>query len=210
MEQHVHDIIAELCKLPAARNEFRLGDGIQFSNHANSLSRDEDLEADTTQPSSTGQSRPDQFCIHRVDGNTNTILTSVEYKPPHKLPVATLRAGLRSMDLWKKMVRSNKIPTDQVAKVRYNAERLVCSAIVQEYHVMVQEGLEYSYLTNGIARVFLRVPRDEPSTLYYSLFDPHSEVEKSLATRSSHVGNKLRPYTIADPKRGTAADSSFR
>lgn len=176
VEEHVHDIIVELCKLPAARDEFCLGDGIRFSNHANSLSRDEDPEADTGQPSSIRQPRPDQICIHRVDGNTNTILTTVEYKPPHKLPVATLRAGLRPMDLWKKMVRSNKIPTDQGAKAQYNAERLVCSAIVQEYHVMIQEGLEYSYLTNGIARVFLRVPQDEPSTLYYFLVDPHSEV----------------------------------
>ncbi|KAG9249475.1 uncharacterized protein F5Z01DRAFT_495976 [Emericellopsis atlantica] len=177
VEEHVHDIIAELCKLPAARDEFRLGDGIQFSNHANALSRSEACEADTSQPSSIPHPRPDQFCIHRVNGNPDTLLTTVEYKPPHKLPVATLRVGLRPMDLWKKMVRSNKIPTDQDAKVQYNAERLVCSAIVQEYHVMVQEGIEYSYLTNGIARVFLRIPQDEPSTLYYFLCDPHSELD---------------------------------
>ncbi|KAJ6003894.1 hypothetical protein N7540_013176 [Penicillium herquei] len=176
VEEHVHDIIAELCKIPAACDEFGLGDGIQFSNHSNSLSRNETFEADTSQPSSTPHPRPDQFCIHRVDGNTNTPVTSVEYKPPHKLPVATLRIGLRPMDLWKRMVRSNKIPTDQDAKLRYNAERLVCSAIVQEYHVMIQEGLEYSYLTNGIARVLLRVPQDDPSTLYYFFCDPHNEV----------------------------------
>ncbi|KAH7304561.1 hypothetical protein B0I35DRAFT_454667 [Stachybotrys elegans] len=176
VEEHVHDIIAELCKLPAARDEFGLGDGIQFINHANSLSRDEDFEAGASQPSSIPHPRPDEFCIHRIDGSSHTILTSVEYKPAHKLPVAALRMGLRPMDLWKKMVRSNKIPTDQDAKLQYNAQRLVCSAVVQEYHVMIQEGLEYSYLTNGVARVFLRVPQDEPSTLYYFLCDPHSEV----------------------------------
>ena len=177
VEEQVYDIIAELCKLPAACDEFGLGDGIQFSNHTNSLSRNETFETDTSQLSSTPNPRPDQFCVHRVDGNTNTLLTTVEYKPPHKLPIATLRMGLRPMDLWKQMVRSNKIPTDQDAKLRYNAERLVCSAIVQEYHVMIQEGLEYSYLTNGIARVLLRVPQDEPTTLYYFFCDPHSEVD---------------------------------
>lgn len=181
VEEHVYDIIAELCKLPAACDEFGLGDGIQFSNHTNSLSRNEILEVES-QPSNTPNPRPDQFCIHRVDGNTNTLLTTVEYKPPHKLPVATLRMGLRPMDLWKKMVRSNKIPTDQDAKLRYNAERLVCSAIVQEYHVMIQEGLEYSYLTNGIARVLLRVPQEEPTTLYYFFCDPHSEVNTAADT----------------------------
>ena len=88
------------------------------------------------------------------------------------------------MDLWKKMVRSNKLPTDQDAKLRYNAERLVCSAIVQEYHVMIQEGLEYSYLTNGIACVLLRVPQDEPTTLYYFFCDPHSKVNIAADTFS--------------------------
>ena len=177
VEEHVLDIIAELCKIPAACGEFGLGDGIQFSSHPNYLSRNEAFEADTNQLSSTPCPRPDQFCIHRIDGNTNTLLTTVEYKPPHKLPVAALRMGLRPMDLWKEMVGSNKIPTDQDAKLKYNAERLVCSAIVQEYHAMVQEGLEYSYLTNGITRVLLRIPQDEPTTLYYFFCDPHNEVD---------------------------------
>lgn len=75
------------------------------------------------------------------------------------------------------MVKSNKIPTDQEAKLRYNIERLICSAIIQEYHVIIQEGLEYSYITNGIARVLLRVSRDDPSTLYYFFCDPNSEVD---------------------------------
>ena len=180
VEEHVHDIITKLCKLPAARDEFGLGDGIQFSNHTNSLNENEAIEADASQPSSVHHPKPDQFCIHRVNDNTTTLLTFVEYKPPHKLPVATLRMGLRPMGLWKDMVRSNKIPTDQEAKLRYNAERLVCSALVQEYHVMIQEGLEYSYVINGIARVLLRVPHDDPSTLYYLLCDPNSEVNAEV------------------------------
>ncbi|KAJ5559456.1 hypothetical protein N7513_001855 [Penicillium frequentans] len=177
VEEHVHDIIAELCKIPAACAEFGLGDGIQFSNHTHSLSRDETVGADESHLSSTPHPRPDQFCIHRVDGNTNTLLTTVEYKPPHKLPVAALRMGLRPMDLWKTMVRSNKIPTDEHAKLRYNAERLACSAVVQEYHAMFEEGCEYSYVTNGLTRILLRVPHDEPSTLYYFFCDPHGEVD---------------------------------
>ncbi|KAL5000502.1 hypothetical protein BDV10DRAFT_162155 [Aspergillus recurvatus] len=180
VEDHVRDIITELCKLPAARDEFNLGDGIQFSNHTNFLNENKPIETDANQPSSIHHPRPDQFCIHRVDGNTTNLLTTVEYKPPHKLPVATLRMGLRPMDLWKDMVKSNKIPTNQEAKLRYNAERLACSAIVQEYHVMVQERLEYSYVTNGIARVLLRVPQDNPSTLYYFFCDPNTEVDPEV------------------------------
>lgn len=43
---------------------------------------------------------------------------------------------------------------------------------------MIQEGLEYSYLTNGFALVLLRVPYDEPSTLYYHLYEPNTEVSQ--------------------------------
>ncbi|KAL4945863.1 hypothetical protein BDV06DRAFT_183947 [Aspergillus oleicola] len=188
VEDHVRDIITELCKLPAARDEFNLGNGIEFSNHTNSLHKNKTIEIDASQPSSIHHPRPDQYCIHRIDGNTTSLLTTVEYKPPHKLPVTTLRMGLRPMDLWKDMVKSNKIPTNQEAKLRFNAEQLACSAIVQEYHVMIQEGLEYSYVTNGIARVLLHVPKDNPSTLYYFFCDPNSELDLEV----NHTSQLLR------------------
>ncbi|KAK1141161.1 hypothetical protein N8T08_009328 [Aspergillus melleus] len=66
---------------------------------------------------------------------------------------------------------------EEPEKSRYHAERLVGSAIVQEFHVMVQEGLEYSYLTNGLMDVQLWVRYDDPATFYYHLGDP---VELSL------------------------------
>ncbi|KAH1297213.1 hypothetical protein KXW28_009153 [Aspergillus fumigatus] len=171
VEDHVHDIVAELCKIPDAREEFRLGSGVWFDNHANAL--DEDDEIDASQLSTTKPSKkPDQFCIHRVDGTTSTLLTTVEYKPPHKLSVTILREGLRPMDFWHEIVEPDTVPTEEPEKSRYNAARLVGSAIVQEFHVMIQEGLEYSYLTNGLMDVQLRVPYDDPTTLYYDLGDP--------------------------------------
>ncbi|KAJ5489170.1 hypothetical protein N7539_004060 [Penicillium diatomitis] len=214
VEEHVNDIITELCKIPAAREEFGLGDGVQFSNHTNSLNDNDAIEADTSQPSSVHHPRPDQFCIHRVDDRSTTLLTTVEYKPHHKLPVATLRMGLRPMNLWKEIVKSNKIPTDKDAKMRYNAERLVCSALVQEYHVMIQEGLEYSYVTNGIARVLLRVPHDDPGTLYYFLCDPNSEVdmemEATLANTSVARTLCLCLMAFHSPVRGQEWRNSVR
>jgi hypothetical protein len=170
VEDHVHDIVAELCKIPEAREEFRLGNGVWFDNHANAL--DEDDEVDATQPSITKPSKPDQFCIHRMDGNRSTLLTTVEYKPPHKLSATNLREGLRPMDFWQEVVQPDRVPTEEPEKSRYNAARLVGSAIVQEFHVMIQEGLEYSYLTNGLMDVQLWVPYDDPTTLYYDLGDP--------------------------------------
>ncbi|KAJ5951406.1 uncharacterized protein N7479_009819 [Penicillium vulpinum] len=183
VESQVRDIIEQLCKIDAAREEFRLGDGIIFENHANSLDADNGNETSAIQPSKIERPKADSFFIHRVDGNTRALIATVEYKPPHKLSVEALRLGLREMYLYKDIVRSNKIPTDEETKLRYDAERLVCSAIVQEYHVMIQEGLEYSYVTTGIARVLLRVPLDGPSTLYYHLCDPNLEVDLEAENR---------------------------
>ena len=64
VEDHVHDIISELCKIPSARDEFRLGDGVRFDNHANALDEIEGGESEANLSSNPQPSRPDQFCIH--------------------------------------------------------------------------------------------------------------------------------------------------
>ncbi|KAI7973041.1 hypothetical protein EIK77_000827 [Talaromyces pinophilus] len=176
VEDHVHDIIAELCKIPAAQERFRLGNGIAFDNHAHTLDESEDADEEVLDTSSSRNPRADQFCVHRVDGTTNKLLTTVEYKPPHKLSVENLRKGLRPMEFWKEVVNRNEIPVEKNKKLIYNAEQLAGSVLVQEYHVMIQEGLEYSYITNGLALVLLHVPYHDPSTLYYYLCEPNMEV----------------------------------
>ncbi|EDN06078.1 conserved hypothetical protein [Histoplasma mississippiense (nom. inval.)] len=180
VEDHVQDIITELCKIPDARERFRLGDGILFENHENLLQTSEESDVQLLDESGTKHPKPDSFCIHRINDSTNTLITTVEYKPPHKLSVENLRAGLRSMKLWEEIVQSDTIPkSDELnkdEKLRYNAEQLTCSVLVQEYHVMIQAGLEYSYITNGFAIVLLRVPYNDPSTLYYYLCEPNMDV----------------------------------
>ncbi|KAJ5967164.1 hypothetical protein N7501_003412 [Penicillium viridicatum] len=176
VEDHTRYIFSELCKIPAAREEFGLGDGVLFDSHPNILNDTEIVEKDTKDASTTPYGKPDQLFIYRVDDRTTTLLTTAEYKPPYKLLLEDIRRGLRDMDLWKEMVWSNKVPNDEAKLLVYNSQRLVCSAIVQEYHVMIQEGLEYSYLTTGIALVLLRVLYDKPSTLYYYLCEPNQEV----------------------------------
>ena len=166
VEDHVRDIITELCNIPAARDEFHLGDGVQFDNHANSL------ESQPNQPLRSGSSRPDQFCIHRVDNGAKSLLTTVEYKPPHKLSVESLRNGLGSMNFLEKVVKARDVPSTEEEK----SERIAGAVITQEFDVMIQEGLEYSYVTNGFALVLLRVPFEDPGTLYYYLCEPDLEV----------------------------------
>ncbi|GKZ27596.1 hypothetical protein AbraCBS73388_005018, partial [Aspergillus brasiliensis] len=179
VENQVHKIIAELCKIPAAKKEFRLGTGVRFDSHANCL---EDVEVDEEQDSAEESDEessscqrpiPDQYCIHQVDGSDSTLILTVEYKPPHKLSVEDIRLGLRPRDFWSEIVASKKIPTGRQKKLEYDAAVLTGSAVVQEYHVMIMNGLEYSYVCTAQALIMLRVPHDDPGTLHYCVFVPN-------------------------------------
>ncbi|KAK9373255.1 uncharacterized protein V1513DRAFT_472458, partial [Lipomyces chichibuensis] len=122
VENNVRAVIAELCKIPDAREEFKLEDGVQFDNHPSALA---DAEFD----------RPD--VDDQSIANTNTLITTGEYKPPHKLSVENLRTGLRPMDFYEKVVQTVKVPTNKDERLRYNAEQLTGSALAQQYNVMI-------------------------------------------------------------------------
>ena len=77
------------------------------------------------------------------------------------------------MDFWEQVVKARGVPITKDKE----AERLVGAVIAQEYHVMIQKGLEYSYVTNGLALVLLQVPYEDPGTLYYHLCEPNLEVD---------------------------------
>lgn len=175
VEHRVNLIIAELYQIPAAREEFGLGDGVRFDSHTNTLDESEDFETDATESPITANGRLDRRFIHRVDGKVKTLLATVEYKPPAKLSLENLRLRLRDMHVWKGIVKANKMLNDE--RLMKNAQRLVCSAIVEQYHVMIQDGLEYSYLSTGVALVLLRVPYNNPSTLHYHFREPNQEVD---------------------------------
>ncbi|KAL2817138.1 hypothetical protein BJX63DRAFT_117403 [Aspergillus granulosus] len=183
VENYVQAIITELSKIPDAREEFHLGNGVRFDNHPNALesggsdshahAQENDGDPGVKQsPSLTTDARPDQYCILRVDDNKATLVASAEYKPPHKLSTANLRDGLEPVDLCDTGVYKNKIPVEEPAKSDYNATSVAWSVISQEYHVMIQRGLEFSYITNGFVDVHLWVPHDDPITLFYDFCDP--------------------------------------
>jgi len=47
---------------------------------------------------------------------------------------------------------------------------------------MIENGLEYSYMTNGEAFIFLRVREDDPTTVYYYLAEPNREADEQDTT----------------------------
>jgi hypothetical protein len=180
VESQVRDVIIVLRSIPAATALYRLGDGIQFENHANTISRLKahrgsgissprltlhTIDTDSNRPNTEEAAArkwtiPDQFCVRRVDGKTG-ILYSVENKPPHKLTTDYLRDGPREMNFWEGVVQRTTIPTDEGEKSKYDADLVTGAAIAQVFSGMIEDGIAYATLTNGQATVFFRVAEDD-------------------------------------------------
>lgn len=193
VEDMVTDVIDRLCKLDLARERFGLGQGVTFENHMNSLNDAAEevqerlhirtppmrLSSNSDSNSDSGsnptRTRADQFCVYsNLDGNKN-LLFVVEYKPPHKLTTGNLKAGFREMKI-EDILGQATIPTESEAKLQYNADQLVSAVATQTFHYMIENGLEYSYITTGEAFVFLHIKKKDPTTLYYHLTVPTDDV----------------------------------
>jgi hypothetical protein len=185
------DIISQLQKIEKARSALRLGDGIMFENHANTLSdTNEEVRqslqslrlSNTRQASNLKAKDSDQICVYKETDGRRRVCMVIEYKPSHKLSVYNLRAGLLqadsgSINLPNDIINRPTIPTNLEEKFVYHSEWLVAAALTQIYDYMVENGLEYSYLTTGEAFVFLHIKEAEPHTLYYHLAEPNTEAE---------------------------------
>jgi hypothetical protein len=178
VEDKVVDVVSQLLNNPEARQLFTLGKGIEFENHANTLSDNAEEVLQRTQQ----RSRTDQICVYRSLEDHRSLAFIIEYKPPHKVSVEYLRAGLRPMDLWEEVVQRRTIPNDPGEKLNYNADRLTGALITQTFEYMIENGLEYSYATNGEAFVFLRVCENDPTTVYYYLAEPNREADEQDST----------------------------
>jgi hypothetical protein len=178
VEERVVDVISQLLNMPQARQSFALGNGVEFENHANTLSDNAEEVLQRTQQ----RSRTDQICVYRSLEDRRSLSFIIEYKPPHKLSVEYLRAGLRPMNLWEDVVQRRTIPNDPGEKLNYNADRLTGAAITQTFEYMIENGLEYSYMTNGEAFIFLRVRENDPTTVYYYLAEPNREADEQYST----------------------------
>ncbi|RAL59462.1 hypothetical protein DID88_006578 [Monilinia fructigena] len=194
IETPVASIIGHLQSLDSVQDEFNIGDGIFFDNHPNTLSdtaEEVSQRLKNLQPFTPTRSTPlfsglraDQICVYTTAENKDTLRKLafvVEYKAPHKLNLASLRSGLREMDI-KSVIDCSLVPPAKVQGIdnpehfQYHADRLVASAITQTFSYMIQGGTQYAYITTGEAFVFLHVPLDDPGTIYYHLVEPGNDV----------------------------------
>ena len=223
LETNVVSLLRYLSECDAKADKLGLHGGIVFENHANTLSdtfeetqhrlETFDFTTPTKRPKPDNsnsranrlrpgnKSYPDAFCVYRRDDKQQLPLAAVEYKPPHKLPISVLLAGMRDMDLLTEVVYRKTIPVkkeDPEAHFRYQADRWVAAAVTQTFSYMIENGLEYGYLGTGEAYVFLRVQEDNPETAYYRLCIPKEEVGKETGWRpDSDQKNRLHLTAVA-------------
>ena len=197
LETHVESLLEHLSICDLMADKLGLCGGIVFENHENTLSNDYDeteqriaelkFTTPVKQPINSrakrlrpqGASHPDAFCVYRRNDQKQVPLAAVELKPPHKLPIPMLLAGMRDMDPLTEVVNRPTIPEqkeDPKGYFQYRADRLVAAAVTQTFSYMIENGLEYGYLGTGEAFVFLHVREDDPETVYYRLCIPNEEV----------------------------------
>ncbi|KAI4124200.1 MAG: hypothetical protein LQ338_004929 [Usnochroma carphineum] len=207
IERFVQLIIVHLADVESFKSYVDLGQGIAFRNQSHALSDgadeveqrrraqgngpqrtdaagndDASMEAGASKTKAPPKKVPppanaDQLCITRKGDNT-TLLFILEYKAAHKLTLQFLQKGLeKSLDVAQVRNR-NSISNDPEERFIENAEELVAAAATQTYSYMLEVGLEYSCIVTGEAMVFLRIPKEEPETLYYYLAIPSQQVKK--------------------------------
>lgn len=116
------------------------------------------------------RSPADQFCVYNRGPDVKVPSFLIEYKAPHKLSLAHIKAGLQDMEL-DRIVRYQKDETPEDI-----CRRVVAAVITQLSHYMYEGGNEYGCVVTGEAFIFLRVPYDNPSTVLYYLSVPQEDV----------------------------------
>ena len=91
------------------------------------------------------------------------------------------------MDIMKIVINRVIISNDPDEKYIYNSERLV-AVLVQIYGYMMENGLEFSYVTTGKAFVYLWIREQDPQNLYYHLAEPASDAEEEGEILLSRTG----------------------
>ncbi|KAJ9634891.1 hypothetical protein H2199_008755 [Coniosporium tulheliwenetii] len=120
----------------------------------------------------------DQFCIYELaDGGQRTPVVLIEYKAPHKFPLAEIVAGLDG-DIRPAEEVINKEGDD----FEFLSKSLVAAVITQLFSGMIGKGVQWGYICTGEANIFLHIP-DDPAMVYYHLSIPGSDVQEDDENR---------------------------
>jgi hypothetical protein len=121
--------------------------------------------------------RADEFCVYRTSDGDNIPTVAIEYKAPHKLSRDELVTGLDT-EIQPERDVIHKEGDDFI----FAAKSLSAAVITQLFSYMIGKGLQYGYVCQGEAFVFLHIP-DDPTIVYYSVAVPNLDVQEDDENR---------------------------
>jgi hypothetical protein len=134
---------------------------------------------------SSGEKRvgpSDQFCILDIPGKGKAVVTSIEYKPPHKFSLDNIIAGLDG-----EIRPAIDVINQEGTSFEFVSKALVAAVITQLFSYMIRKGVRWGFISTGEANIFLHIP-GEPSIVYYHL---------SIPELDCHVDDKNSVYRTA-------------
>jgi hypothetical protein len=113
----------------------------------------------------------DQFCIYQLSDGQRVPVVSIEYKPPHKLPLAQIIAGLKG-----EIRPAEEVINKEGDDFDFLSKSLVAAVITQLFSYMIRKGIQWGYVFVGEAIIFLHIP-DDPTTVRYHLSIPRLDFQ---------------------------------
>ncbi|OBT85169.1 hypothetical protein VE02_05617 [Pseudogymnoascus sp. 03VT05] len=120
----------------------------------------------------------DQFCITGKSDGQMVPVVSIEYKAPHKFPLAQIVAGLNG-----EIRPGDEIINKEGDDFDFLSKTLVAAVITQLFSYMIAKGVQHGYVFDGEAIIFLYIPNDDPSTVYYHLSIPRLDFQEDDENR---------------------------
>jgi tRNA A-37 threonylcarbamoyl transferase component Bud32 len=108
----------------------------------------------------------DQFCIYELANGQRVPVVLVEYKAPHKLPLAEIIAGLSG-----EIRPAEDVINKEGDDLKFLSKSLLAAVITQLFSSMIGKGVQRGYIFTAQANIFLYIP-DDPTTVQYHLSIP--------------------------------------
>lgn len=187
VENAVQKLVDAAYKNTSVRKRLGLRGTVTFESHTNlgdiEDSLTEYLEQVSISSTSRNRSRwprrargkggqADQFCIHHLSNDLRIPASATEYKPPHKLTLGEIVSGLVS-----EIQPDRDVINQEGEGFTFAARRLTTAVVTQLFSYMVGKGIQYGYITQGEAYVFLHIPHDDPACVYYAVCVPSLDVQ---------------------------------
>lgn len=108
---------------------------------------------------------------NRGEQGSDRPIAMVELKPPHKLMTSALQNALDDGNGRARKSFKTK-PIINSPHARNDSMYTITAVFTQVFDYMIESAVEFAYLSTGMACVFFRLCKTEPTVLYYSLYVP--------------------------------------